>query len=49
MPVTQMDASTTQLIPFTGPPKVVQTVTSEGQLPVKVWNALPEQFRQAQA
>ena len=48
MPVTQMDASTTQLIPITGPPKMVQTITSEGQLPVVAWNALVEQLGQAQ-
>ena len=46
MPVTQTDASTTQLIPTTGPPEVVQTITSEGQLPVGAWNALIEQLGQ---
>ena len=49
MPVTQLDASTTQLIPITGPSKVVQTIMSEGQLSVGAWNTLLEQLRQAQA
>ena len=49
MPVTQMDASTTQLIPITGPPKMVQAITSERQLPVGAWNALLEQLGQAKA
>ena len=49
MPVTQLDASITQLIPITGPPKVVQTITSEGQLSVGAWNAVIEQLEQAQA
>ena len=49
MPDTKMDASTTQLIPITGPPKVVQTITSAGQLQVGAWNAPLEQLEQAQA
>ena len=45
----QMDTPTTQMIPTVGPPKVVQTITSKGQLPMGAWNALPEQLGQAQA
>ena len=37
------------LISTSSPPKVVQTITSEGQLPVRVWKALLEQLGQAQA
>ena len=45
----QMDTPTTQMIPTVGPPKVVQTITSEEQLPMGTWNALLEQLGQAQA
>ena len=44
-----MDTPTTQMIPTVGPPKVVQTITSEAQLPMGDWNALLEQLGQAQA
>ena len=38
VPVTHMSAPTTQNIPTAGPPKVIQTITSEGQLPTGAWN-----------
>ena len=44
-----MDTSTMQMIPTVGLPKVVQTITSEGQLPMGAWNALLEQLGQVQA
>ena len=46
---TQMDTSTMQMIPTVGPSKVVQTITSEGQLPMGAWNTLLEQLGQVQA
>ena len=49
MPAAQIDTPTMQMIPTVGPPKVVQTVTCEGQLPMGAWNALLEQLGQAQA
>ena len=48
-PIAQKETTSTQLIPTVGPPKVVQTITSEGQLPVGAWNALLKQLGQAQA
>ena len=41
-------ASTPQVITATQPPKVVQTITSEGELPTSVWNSLLTQLTQAQ-
>ena len=49
VPAEQMDTPTMQMIPTVGPPKVVQTITSEGHLPMGAWNALLEQLGQAQA
>ena len=49
VPVTHTSAPTTQIIPTAGPPKVIQTITSEGQLPKGAWNALLKQLGQAQA
>ena len=49
VPATQMDTPTMQMIPTVGPPKVVQTITSEEQLPMGAWNALLEHLGQAQA
>ena len=49
VPVTHTSAPTTQIIPTAGPPKVIQTIISEGQLPTGAWNALLKQVGQAQA
>ena len=49
VPATQMDTPTMHMIPTVGPPKVVQTITSEGQLPMGAWNVMLEQLGQTQA
>ena len=41
-------ASSPQIVTATQPPKVVQTITSEGQLPTSMWNTLLTQLTQAQ-
>ena len=40
--------SSPQIITATQPPKVVQAITSEGQLPTSMWNILLTQLTQAQ-
>ena len=41
-------ASSSQIITATQPPKVVQTITSEDQLPTSMWNTLLTQLTQVQ-
>ena len=49
-PITQAAQDTlTKLISINHPPKVTQTITSEGQLPMEAWNVLLEQLGHAQA
>ena len=43
--IAQKETTSTQMISTVGPPKVVQTITSEGQLPVEAWNILLKTVR----